>query len=151
MLFWVFLTSHSLLLLHHACPVSCLIPTAAAALRDLNFTELNGKRIRIAPSQRDPSRRRSNVGNIFVKNLPETTDHSELFVTFQQFGPIVSCKIAYDPVTGLSRVRVCVCARVVAFVRARVCVLVCVLRVCVHMTCCVCYHGLLCVSVCLPV
>ena len=73
-------------------------------MTNLNFSELHGKRIRIAPSQRDPSRRRSNIGNIFIKNLPEFVDHSELYFTFQQFGPILSCKVVYDPMTGKSRV-----------------------------------------------
>jgi RNA recognition motif-containing protein len=83
---------------------SCCLAPAAMAMANLNFSELHGKRIRISPSQRDPSRRRGGQGNIFIKNLPEFVDGGELYVTFQQFGPILSSKVVMDPVTGLSRV-----------------------------------------------
>lgn len=36
-------------------------------LEDLNHYEVNGKAIRVMPSQRDPSNRKSGVGNIFIK------------------------------------------------------------------------------------
>ncbi|KAG1446061.1 hypothetical protein G6F56_009697 [Rhizopus delemar] len=47
-------------------------------------------------SQRDPSLRKGNNGNIFIKNLDPTIDHKALHDTFSAFGNILSCKIAQD-------------------------------------------------------
>ncbi|XP_047324926.1 polyadenylate-binding protein 2-like [Impatiens glandulifera] len=69
---------------------------AARALDQLNFTPLNGKPIRISYSHRDPSKRKSGSGNIFIKNLDKAIDHKALHDTFSSFGNILSCKVATD-------------------------------------------------------
>ena len=44
------------------------MPAAAVkAIEDLNYVLLNGRPLRVVPSQRDPSTRRSGVGNTFIK------------------------------------------------------------------------------------
>ena len=53
-------------------------------------------------SQRDPTLRKSGVGNVFVKNLDASIDHKALFDTFSLFGNILSCKVATDE-TGQSQ------------------------------------------------
>lgn len=59
----------------------------------LNFELLLGQPIRIMWSQRDPTLRRTGVGNIFIKNLSKDIDTKALHDTFSVFGNILSCKI----------------------------------------------------------
>jgi len=69
---------------------------AERAIDLFNYKEVKGKPIRIMWSQRDPSVRRSNVGNIFIKNLHKDIDNKALYDTFSTFGAILSCKVATD-------------------------------------------------------
>jgi polyadenylate-binding protein len=76
---------------------------AERALDTMNFTMIKSKPCRIMWSQRDPSVRRSGVGNIFVKNLHESIDNKQLYDTFSLFGNILSCKVVTDRETGGSK------------------------------------------------
>lgn len=69
---------------------------AERALDLLNHREIKGRPFRIMWSQRDPSLRRTNAGNIFVKNLDKEIDDKALHDTFSAFGNILSCKVARD-------------------------------------------------------
>lgn len=69
---------------------------ASRAIELLNFTTINGKAIRTSYSQRDPSVRKSGVGNIIVQNLDKSIDNKTLHDTFSRFGNIVSAKVAED-------------------------------------------------------
>jgi len=76
---------------------------AERALDTMNFDVLKGKPIRIMWSQRDPSLRRSGVGNVFIKNLDKTIDNKAMYDTFSAFGNILSCKVAQDSSSGESK------------------------------------------------
>lgn len=75
---------------------------AERALDTMNFDALKGRPIRIMWSQRDPSLRKSGVGNVFIKNLDKSIDNKAMYDTFSAFGNILSCKVAQDD-TGASK------------------------------------------------
>uniref|UniRef100_A0A8C6QD20 Polyadenylate-binding protein n=1 Tax=Nannospalax galili TaxID=1026970 RepID=A0A8C6QD20_NANGA len=69
---------------------------AERALDTMNFDVIKGRPVRIMWSQRDPSLRKSGIGNIFVKNLDRAIDSKALYDTFSAFGNILSCKVVCD-------------------------------------------------------
>lgn len=80
---------------HDLSPLSLrpLPAPAERALDTMNFDVVKGKPIRIMWSQRDPSLRKSGVGNVFIKNLDKSIDNKALYDTFSAFGNILSCKV----------------------------------------------------------
>ena len=72
------------------------VSDAERALDTMNYTLIKNKPCRIMWSQRDPTLRKSGVGNVFVKNLDGSIDHKALYDTFSLFGNILSCKVATD-------------------------------------------------------
>jgi len=69
---------------------------AERTLDTMNNANIKGRPCRIMWVQRDPSLRKSGVGNIFIKNLDKSIDHKALYDTFSRFGNILSCKVVTD-------------------------------------------------------
>jgi len=69
---------------------------AERALDVMNFQQIKNKPCRIMWSQRDPSVRKSGLGNVFVKGLAKGLDHKALYDAFSIFGNILSCKVAQN-------------------------------------------------------
>jgi len=72
------------------------VADAERALDTLNNSLIRSKACRIMWSQRDPSVRKSGLGNVFIKNLDKSIDHRALYDTFSAFGNILSCKVVTD-------------------------------------------------------
>ncbi|KAL0226812.1 hypothetical protein P9112_014136 [Eukaryota sp. TZLM1-RC] len=69
---------------------------AQKALDQLNYTKFHGKPCRLMFSDRNPEKRKSGVGNLFVKNIHPDIDVARLRDVFSQFGAILSAKISTD-------------------------------------------------------
>ncbi|CAE7811544.1 pabpc1-a [Symbiodinium sp. KB8] len=78
------------------------VSDAERALDTLNYSSIKGRACRIMWSQRDPSLRKSGLGNVFVRNLDRNIDNKALYDTFSLFGNILSCKVCTGP-DGKSR------------------------------------------------
>ncbi|KAF5955258.1 hypothetical protein HYC85_008114 [Camellia sinensis] len=90
------MTPPSSVLYHVMAPPFRVFTNAANALEILNFTQINGKPIRIMFSHRDPTIRKSGLANVFIKNLDASIDNKALHETFAAFGSVLSCKVAID-------------------------------------------------------
>ncbi|KNC54123.1 polyadenylate-binding protein 1-B [Thecamonas trahens ATCC 50062] len=78
------------------------VADAERALDTMNYTLIRGKPCRIMWSHRDPTIRKSGVGNIFIKNLDKNIDNKSLYDAFSAFGNILSCKVMINESTGES-------------------------------------------------
>lgn len=79
---------------------------AERALDTLNYTKIIGQPCRIMWAQRGKDarkRRKEGLGNIIVCNLDKSIDDRTLLDTFSMFGDILSCKVAVDRKTNLSK------------------------------------------------
>ena len=73
------------------------IEDSEKAMEMLNYSPIQGRSCRIMWSNRNPGLRKSNRGNVFIKNLDLSVDNKQLHDTMATFGEILSCKIATFP------------------------------------------------------
>ena len=68
---------------------------AKLAIQSFNSEPIGekGQPMRVMYSQRDPTTRRSGVGNLFISGLHEEVNTMQLQDTCGQFGKIQSCKV----------------------------------------------------------
>lgn len=76
---------------------------AKKAIEAFNHEDLKGRPMRIMHSQRNPSLRKSGVGNIYISNLHKDIDDKALHDTFATYGSVLSSKVSCDINTGASR------------------------------------------------
>eukprot|EP00760_Papus_ankaliazontas_P018705 PhM_4_TR17591/c0_g1_i1/m.83122/K13126/PABPC; polyadenylate-binding protein len=75
---------------------------AEKALNELNYSRIRDRPCRIMYVNRDPTLRKSGVGNIIIRNLAKEIDYRGVTELCTKFGPILSCRIMYDA-TGVSK------------------------------------------------
>ena len=61
------------------------VSAAERALDTLNYSSIKGRARRVMWSHRDPSLRKSDVGNVVVKNLDRNIDNKALYDIFRLF------------------------------------------------------------------
>ncbi|EJS43897.1 pes4p [Saccharomyces arboricola H-6] len=69
---------------------------AEKAMEELNYTEINGKEVRIMPSLRNTTFRKNFGTNVFFSNLPLNNPlltTRVFYDTFSRYGKILSCKL----------------------------------------------------------
>nr|XP_027193960.1 polyadenylate-binding protein, cytoplasmic and nuclear-like [Dermatophagoides pteronyssinus] len=69
---------------------------AEKAIKELNYSLIEGTPCRIMWSQRDPSIRMKNDSNLYIRNIEKSIETKDLHNAFYKFGTILSCKIATD-------------------------------------------------------
>ncbi|XP_017776955.1 PREDICTED: polyadenylate-binding protein-like, partial [Nicrophorus vespilloides] len=69
---------------------------------EADYDTIKNRAMRIMWSRRDPSLRKSGVGNIYIKNIDKAIDSKAMYDTLSAFGNILSCKVAQDE-TGNSK------------------------------------------------
>lgn len=67
------------------------------ALKNLNYSLINGRPCRIMMAERDTAKRQVQPGNLVVKNLPPSVDEKSLHDTFSQWGNVTSCRVISSP------------------------------------------------------
>ena len=71
---------------------------ALAAIKDFNYTKLNGVPIVITPTTQEYQNLiKSGEGNLYVKGLDEYIEISQLHELFQTYGEVISCKLPMTP------------------------------------------------------
>lgn len=73
---------------------------AERAKEALNYTEVSGKQIRISWQERDPTARRANIGNVFIKGLADSVDPKSLHDLVSPFGNIKSLVVRHKEISA---------------------------------------------------
>ena len=79
--------------------ISFETPEAAlTAIKEFNYTKLNGMPIIITPTTQEYQNLiKSGEGNLYVKGLDEYIEISQLHELFQTYGEVISCKLPTNP------------------------------------------------------